>query len=75
MKNLSLRNLNNCFTLAVAIESRQAVQDMLRGTLGDVGLPLPETTGGWVTIGILETQTPKLTIGMLTRGTLTLVER
>jgi len=31
MKSLSLRNLNNCFTLAVAIESREVVGDMVGG--------------------------------------------
>ena len=46
MKSLSQRNLNNCCTLAVAIEGREVVGDMVRGTLGDVGLPLLEMIGG-----------------------------
>jgi len=75
LKSLSLRNLNHYFTLVVTIESREVIGDTERGTLGDVGLTPREMIEGRVTIGILETQTMKLTVGMFTRGTLILVVR
>jgi len=75
LKSLSLWNLNNYFTLVVTIESREVIEDTVRGTLGDVGLAPLEMIEGQVTIGSLETHTVKLTVVMFTRGTLTLLVR
>jgi len=58
-----VRKLNHYFPLIVTIESREVIGDMVRGTLWDVGLAPLEMKEGRVTIGILETQTVKLTIG------------
>jgi len=79
LKSLSLRNLNNCFTLFLTIESREVIGDTVRRTLGDVGLEPLVMIEGHVTFGILETQTVKLILreilGMFMRGTLILLAR
>jgi len=54
LKSLSLRNLNNFFTLVVTIESRKVIGDTVRETLGDVGLAPLEMIEGWVINEILE---------------------